>query len=76
MGGLQFYERLARELPKYLRPSGKVWLEMGIISKKRWRRCFQIPVGIKKQERRTGQGMIGSFYLKWNEILSILLNVN
>lgn len=27
--GLEFYERLARELPKHLEPGGQVWLEMG-----------------------------------------------
>ncbi len=28
--GLEFYERLARELPSYLNPGAKVWLELGM----------------------------------------------
>lgn len=27
--GLEFYDRLAKELPSYLQPGGKVWLEVG-----------------------------------------------
>jgi release factor glutamine methyltransferase len=29
VGGLAFYERLAKELPKYLKPSSKVFFEIG-----------------------------------------------
>jgi release factor glutamine methyltransferase len=47
--GLEYYERLAIELPRYLHPLGKVWLEIGdgqgeavkeIFNAPCWRRCL------------------------------------
>jgi release factor glutamine methyltransferase len=41
--GLEIYERLARELPAYLYPHAKVWLEIGYQQGKAMHRLFQGP---------------------------------
>lgn len=41
--GLEFYERLALDLPNFLKPGGKVWLEIGKDQGKAIKRFFQAP---------------------------------
>lgn len=41
--GLEFYHRLARELPRYLRKSGKAWFEIGYQQGEDLKKLFQGP---------------------------------
>lgn len=41
--GLEFYERLARELPSYLNPGSKIWFEIGTGQGKAIQKLFQNP---------------------------------
>lgn len=41
--GLEFYERLARELPPYLNPGSKIWFEIGTGQGKAVQKLFQDP---------------------------------
>ncbi len=49
VSGLEFYERLAKELPSYLVSKGKVFLELGAGQGKELSKIFSNPVWAKKE---------------------------
>ena len=54
--GLEFYERLKRELPSFLKPDGKVFFEMGTGMGEKIKALFLDPIWVKKEVRSDWSG--------------------
>ena len=62
--GLDFYRRLALELPMYLTKKGKVWLEMGYLQGKAVFDLFYSPFWKKKEIKKDWSGKNRFFFLE------------
>lgn len=62
--GLEIYERLARELPVYLHPHAKVWLEIGYQQGEAMQRIFQNSSWKKQQLENDWAGHHRFFFLE------------
>lgn len=54
--GLEYYERLAAQLPNYLYPHAKVWMEMGAGQGNQIKDLFKNPCWVKKQVEKDWAG--------------------
>lgn len=62
--GLEFYERLAKELPDYLYPHGQAWLEIGYQQGEAVQTIFQDPCWIKREVENDWAGHNRFFFLE------------
>lgn len=62
--GLEYYERLANELPGYLNAHGRVWLEIGYRQGEAVQELFQSPFWIKKSVENDWAGHHRFFFLE------------
>ncbi len=62
--GLEFYERLASDLPKYLNPGAKVFLEIGHSQGEALSKIFSSPYWVKKELRQDYSGKDRFFFLE------------
>jgi len=62
--GDEFYQKLAAQLPHYLFPHGKVWLEIGFQQGERVRQLFNDPFWVKKEIENDWAGHQRFFFLE------------
>ncbi len=64
VSGFEFYERLAKELPKHLASGGKVFLEIGWLQGERVKQIFSCPHWVKKELKQDWAGKDRFFFLE------------
>jgi release factor glutamine methyltransferase len=62
--GLEFYERLASDLPSHLNPGAKVFLEIGMAQGAALNKIFSSPFWVKKELRQDWSGKDRFFFLE------------
>ncbi|NGX42499.1 MAG: Release factor glutamine methyltransferase [Chlamydiae bacterium] len=62
--GLEFYRRLANDLPVHLNPSGKTWLEIGYRQGEAVNSLFSCPPWIKSEWKKDWAGKDRFFFLE------------
>jgi len=62
--GLEFYERLAQDLPGYLNSKGKVFLEIGYLQGEAVSKIFSDPCWVKKELKPDWSGKDRFFFLE------------
>lgn len=62
--GMEFYERLSGELPRYLKPSAKVWLEIGGTQGSKVECLFDAPIWKTRKQEKDWAGWDRFFFLE------------
>jgi release factor glutamine methyltransferase len=62
--GLEFYERLSREIPSHLNPGGRVFLEIGFSQGEAVEKIFNSTIWRKKEKIRDFAGLDRFFFLE------------
>lgn len=62
--GIEFYRKISEQLPAYLLPSGKAWLEIGCSQGAQVNALFSSPIWVKKELMKDWSGKDRFFFLE------------
>jgi release factor glutamine methyltransferase len=67
--GVEFYQRLAQELPSFLNQGASLFFEIGSTQANRLKTIFSAPIWQESQVHKDWSGRDRFFFLKYNQLL-------